>query len=201
VLGDGTADLVTGMGYFGSQVKVYDGDALNGPRPTFTLAPLAVPATPPPPPVASLDFKVGAKTYRGGVSVAVGALDHDNKLDLIVGRNSGKPTVVEAFSGLLKDANNNPLAIGSIITPFDANPLKPKYALGVRVAAIDIDFDGVADIIAGSGGNNKATVSIYSGADHTQLLRTFSALPKTPNSSVFVAGTAVSPVYTKPMAP
>jgi hypothetical protein len=70
----------------------------------------------------------------------------------------------------------------------------------VRVGAIDINFDGVADIIAASGGNNKSTVNIYSGADHT-LLRTFAALPKTPNSSLFVAGTAVSPVYTQVMAP
>jgi hypothetical protein len=192
VLGDGTADLVTGMGLYGAQVKVYDGDALNGPRPTLTA--VVAPA-----PVAALDFKIGAKTYRGGVSVALGDLDGDHKLDLIIGRNWGKPTLVENFSGLVKDTLGNPLAIGSEINPFDKNPLRPTYALGVRVGAIDINFDGVADIIAASGGNNKSTVNIYSGADH-HLLRTFTALPATPNSSLFVAGTAVSPVYRPVMA-
>jgi hypothetical protein len=97
-------------------------------------------------------------------------------------------------------ARGDPLAIGSAINPFDKNPLRPLYALGVRVAAIAIDFDGAADIIAASGGNNKSKVNIYSGKDH-HLLRTFTALPTTPNSSLFVAGTAVSPVYTPVMAP
>jgi hypothetical protein len=199
VLGDTRADLVTGMGYYGAEVKVYDGNALNGPRPTFSLAPLLA-AVPPPAPVAAIDFKVGAKTFRGGVSVALGDLNRDGKLDLIIGRNSGRPTVVEAFSGLLKDGNGNPAPIGMAIDPFDKNPLRPTYALGVRVAAIDIDFDGIADIIAASGGNNKSTVNIYSGATH-ELLRTLTALPNTPNSSLFAAGTEVSPVYKKSMAP
>jgi uncharacterized repeat protein (TIGR01451 family) len=192
VLGDNSADLVTGMGLYGSEVKVYDGDALNGPRPTFTLGPLVTSL--PSAPVAALDFKIGAKTYRGGVSVALGDLDGNGKLDLIVGRNWGRPTLVETFSGLLKDTLGNPQAIGSAINPFDPNPLRPLYALGVRVGAIDIDFDGVADIIAATGGNNKSTVNIYSGATH-ELLRTFTALPQTPNSALFTAGTAVAPVY------
>jgi len=75
----------------------------------------------------------------------------------------------------------------------NVSPSASSYTFGVRVAAIDIDFDGIVDIIAASGGNNKSTVNIYSGADHT-LLRTFSAIPGTPNSALFTAGTAVSPV-------
>jgi serralysin len=145
-------------------------------------------------PMATIDFKIGATNYRGGVSVALGDLDGDHKQDLIVGRNYGRPTIVEDFSGLLKDMMGRPLQLGAAIDPFDKNVLKPTYALGVRVAAIDIDFDGIADIITASGGNNKSTVDIYSGADH-HLLRSFTALPHTPNSALFTAGTSVSPVF------
>jgi uncharacterized repeat protein (TIGR01451 family) len=190
VLGDSRADLAVAMGFYGAEVKVYDGLNLFGFR--GDLAALAAPVAPPQP-VAAIDFKVGPKTYRGGLSIGLGDLDGDGKLDIITGRNWLKPTLVETFSGLLKDPNGNPRMLGEAIDPFDVNPAKPKYALGVRVAAIDVDFDGIVDIIAASGGNNKSTVNIYSGADH-HLIRTFTGLPGTPNSALFAAGTAVSPV-------
>jgi hypothetical protein len=194
VLGDSRADLAVAMGFYGSEVKVYNGDQFGG------LKFLAAALPPPPGPVATIDFKVGPASYKGGLSIALGDLDGDGKLDLITGRNFFKPTLVENFSGLLKDGNGNPEMLGAAIDPFDKNPLHPTYALGVRVGAIDIDFDGIVDIIAASGGNNKSTVNIYSGADH-HLIRTFTAIPQTPNSSLFTAGTAVSPVYRTVMAP
>jgi hypothetical protein len=188
VLGNSRADLAVAMGFYGSEVKVYDGTDFGGFK--FTAAaPVPVPVNP----TAVIDFKVGPASYKGGLSIALGDLDHDGKLDLITGRNWLKPTLVETFSGLLKDANGKPTSLGAPIDPFDKNPAHPTYALGVRVAAIDINFDGIVDIIAASGGNNKSVVNIYSGADHS-LLRTFTAFAETPNSALFVAGTAVSPV-------
>ena len=196
VLGDSRADLAVAMGFYGAEVKVYNGDVFGGFKFNLAAAPVPVPVNP----NAALDFKVGAKTYRGGLSIALGDLDGDGKLDLITGGNYYKPTLVESFSGVLKDGNGNPEMLGATIDPFDKNPAKPTYALGVRVAAIDINFDGVADIIAASGGNNKSTVNIYDGVTH-DLIRTFTAIPQSLNSSLFVAGTEVSPVYHNVMAP
>jgi hypothetical protein len=190
VEGSTRADLAVAMGFYGAEVKVYDGSRFG--FSDFKAAPAPVPG--PVNPTAAIDFKVGPKTYRGGLSIALGDLDGDGKLDLITGRNWLKPTLVETFSGLLTNPDGSPKPLGEgPIDPFDKNPARPTYALGVRVAAIDIDFDGIVDIIAASGGNNKSTVNIYSGADH-HLLRTFQAIPQTPNSSLFTAGTAVSPV-------
>jgi uncharacterized repeat protein (TIGR01451 family) len=189
VLGNGRADLVVSTSTAGAEVKVYDGQTIpNHPVPAGSPAVA---------PVAALDFKVGATTYRGGVSVALGDLDGDHKADLIVARNSGKPSVIESFSGLLKTGAGLPRAIGSTITPYDANPLQPTYTLGVRVAAIDIDFDGIADIITAPGGNQQSFVKIYSGANHATLLRTFTAFPETPTAALFVAATAVTPVVAR----
>lgn len=159
-------DIIVGQGYYGGQVKVYDG------------------ATD----VVLQDFSVGKKGYRGGVSVAAGDLDGDGLADLVVGRNSGKPSIVEVFSGLTL------APIGLSINPFDADPLKPKNTFGVRVAVVDVNFDGVADIITSVGVKNGSQVKIYSGNrlpdGSYEILadRTITAYEDYPDVALWVAG-------------
>ncbi len=164
VNGDGKDDLIVGQGTRGAGVKVFSGDS------TTVLH----------------DFKIGKTSYKGGVSVAAGDLDGDGKADLIIGRNTGKPTLIETFSGLTY------LALGSPILPFDLNPAKPKYTYGVRVAAIDVNADGIADIIAASGGRGGSAVKIFDGATHSEL-SAIAAYPLYPNSALFVAGSSTVP--------
>jgi hypothetical protein len=54
-----------------------------------------------------------------------------------------KPT-----AGSLKDTADLPKTLGTPIYPFDQSQLKHLCARGVRVAAMDVNGDGVADIAA-----------------------------------------------------
>jgi autotransporter-associated beta strand protein len=176
--GDGVSELVLAQNYYGARVAAYDAASLFA-TPGAAPAPVASPI---------FSFNFGAKTYRAGVNVATGDFDHDGRADLLVGSNAG-PTYVQAYSGLNRDATGVPLAIGGPIYPFDKTQLKHLYTRGVRVAAMDVDGDGIADIIAASSGLAKSVVNIYSGKDHS-LLRSFPAFPTLPNSALFVAGSA-----------
>ena len=168
-----TEDIIVGMGFYGAQVKVYQGA-------TETVLG---------------SFSVGGKGYKGGVSVAAGFINDDNHADLVIGRNSGKPSIVEVFDGAtLSPTGTLPTQLGKTINPFDLDPLKPKNTFGVRVAVVDVNLDGIADIITSVGVKNASQVKIYDGKaliDGTyQILadRTITAYPDFPNVALWVAG-------------
>lgn len=163
------------MGFRGAQVKVYDGISDTVLR----------------------DFKVGTKSYKGGVSVATGDINGDGFTDLIVGRNSGKPSVVEVFSGIpLAPGQTVPTRLGAEINPFDIDPAKPKNIFGVRVAAVDVDLDGIAEIITSVGVKNgsqvkvfKATTAMDGSVTYSVLAdRAITAYENFPNVALWVAG-------------
>ena len=128
------------------------------------------------------DFTVGGASYKGGVFVAAAAdLTGDGIVDFIAGRDRGR-TVVETFNGATG-------ALLSTITPFAT-----RYALGARVAAADVNLDGIADIIVGSGGRNADSVKFFDGVTNAEMTaRTISAFPTFPNGAVFVAGSSPVP--------
>ena len=126
--GIGADDIIAAQGNKGVRVKTYSGASdtiLN-------------------------DFKVGPGKYKGGLWVTTGDIDGDGKADIITGRNKGRPSSIEVFSGL--DAQ----PIGSAILPFGS-----KYKSGIRVAAMDINFDGIADIMAGAGFKGGSKVAVF----------------------------------------
>ncbi len=164
--GDGRDEIVTAKGYLGGTVKVYDlvGGGKGGPTSL----------------VESFRFLVGGSRYRGGVSVAVADLDGDGKDDIVTGRNTGR-TLIETFSGI--DGHS----IAPAITPFGA-----AYRNGVRVATADVNGDGIADIIAGSGLKNHTQVKFFDGDTQAELTDfAFQAYPQYPTVSLFVAGSPV----------
>ncbi|MEQ1858731.1 MAG: FG-GAP-like repeat-containing protein [Chthoniobacteraceae bacterium] len=98
------------------------------------------------------EFRAFGKSYRGGVYVAAGDLNADGVADIIVGAGSGTPNVRTYFQEIA----------GTVPKTFAA------YAggalRGVRVAALDIDGDGVADIITSKGRKGDSSVRAFDGA-------------------------------------
>jgi hypothetical protein len=121
--GDGKAEIIVGSGPGGPpEVRIFDGStgtALAGPRGRFT-------------PFADAGFV-------GGVTVAAGDIDGDNKAEVIVGTGAGIPAKVQAFSS-------------ADVTPLFANPIIPfgaSFKTGVTVALGQVDGLGGLDLIVG----------------------------------------------------
>ncbi len=89
-------------------------------------------------------------SFAGGVNVAAGDVNGDGRADIIAGAGPGAAPHVKAFDGVSD-------ALISSFFPFPSN-----FAGGVRVAAGDVDGDGRADIITGSGAA-LAHVKVFSG--------------------------------------
>jgi hypothetical protein len=125
-------------------------------------------------------FTVGGKGYRDGLYVAAADVDGDGKADIITGRDVGSSSIVEIFNAV----GQQPM--GSIA------PFATGYDEGVRVAAVDVNFDGIADIIAASGTLNGTQVKVYDGRTRAALF-SFVAVPDSPDVAVFAAGSASLP--------
>jgi len=103
--------------------------------------------------------------YRGGVFVAAGDVNGDGKADIIVGTDSGAPPIVRVFDG----------AQGNLIRSFFA--YSPLFTGGVRVAAGDVNGDGVADIITGPGAGGGPNVKVFDGTNGALLQSFFAYSP------------------------
>ena len=150
---------------FAGGVRVASGDVNGDGEPDYVAAP--GPGAPPEIHVydgatgtllrSVLAFETG---FRGGVFVAAGDVNGDGYADVIAGSGEGRRGQVRVFSG----------TDGSVLR--DAFVFDPSFTDGVRVAAGDVNGDGLADLIAGSGPGAAASVTILSGSD-LAVLRTF----------------------------
>jgi hypothetical protein len=113
-------------------------------------------------------------SFRNGVTVAAGDVDGDGKADVIVGTGPGAPARVEVFSG----------ATGALLETL--TPFSPSFTRGVSVAAGDVNGDGKADVVVGTGSGAPTVIRVFSGATKSRLL---SFTPFTPS---FTGGVAVS---------
>ncbi len=141
VTGDGAPDLLVGAGFGGGpRVAGFDGRSLaTGPVKLFP------------------DFFVFEDTLRNGVFLAAGDLNLDQSADLIAGGGPGGGPRVFALSG--KD-----LVAGRRTQLANFFAGDPAGRGGVRVAGKDLDADGFADIVAGSGEGSGSHVTAYIGA-------------------------------------
>lgn len=96
-------------------------------------------------------FQVFGTNFRGGLSVATGDVNGDGFSDIIAAVASNGPSHVKVFSG----------RTNQVLYSFFA--FAPEFVGGVNVAAGDINADGFADIIVGSGFGARPHIKVFSG--------------------------------------
>jgi hypothetical protein len=121
-------------------------------------------------------------TFAGGVYVAAGDVNGDGVVDIITGAGAGAGPHVKVFDG----ADRSELAS---FFAFDVG-----FTGGVRVAAGDVNGDGMAELMVGPGSGAWSTVRVLN-AMNQQELSAFTAYDASYQGGVFVAvGSVVHPV-------
>jgi hypothetical protein len=155
VTGDGIDDVVVAAGPGGGpEVKVYDGATWDVVRDFFAYDP----------------------GFRGGVNVAVGDVNGDQKADLVVGTGVGGGPDVKVFDG----------ATGGLLDSFFA--YEPSFRGGVNVAAGDLNGDGRADVVTGTGVGGGPRVQAFDGVTDAPLVDFFAYDPGVRNGVTVAAG-------------
>jgi hypothetical protein len=184
VNGDGRADIITGAGPGSTpEVKVFSGnglgvlidflaygagfsggvrvaagdldgdnhaDVITGPGPGGTPNVKVFRATD----ALVLDnFFAYDAAYTGGIFVGAGYVNIDGIADIVTGTDSGAEPEVKVF----RNGDVNSLL-------YDFFAYAPGFTGGVRVAAGDVDGDGRADVITGTG-SGATEVKSFSGAN------------------------------------
>ena len=120
-------------------------------------------------------FTAESTSFTGGVRVALA--DVVTTADIITGTGPGGPPLVKVFSGPSRNLKYSFL-------PFASN-----FTLGIYVAGGDINGDGHADIIVGTGDGTGSSpmVKVFSGADGSTVLENFFAFNTSFSGGVRVA--------------
>jgi hypothetical protein len=145
VSGDGVADIiVAARAGGGPHVRVFDG---------ATGAPLPGPLS---------NFFAFDPSFRGGVEVAAGDVDGDNRADVVVAAGPGGGPHVKVYSGYT----------GEVMHSFFA--FEPSFRGGVEVASGDLTGDGRPDVAVAAGPGGGPHVVVYDGPTNA-VLRNFFA--------------------------
>src|SRR5262249_4164715 len=103
--------------------------------------------------------------FPGGIQLAVGDVNRDRKADLL---NGARAHGVVVFSGAsVVTGAANPTMLASFFA-YDSS-----FRNGVNVAAGDVNGDGKADIIAGTGTGGAPHVTVFRSGDFAQILSFF----------------------------
>lgn len=130
VNGDGKAEIITGSGKTGGpQVRVFNESG----KPLWQVVAFA-------------------NDFRGGVDVAAGDVDGDNRAEVVVSQISSGQAWVKIYRA---DAKN------TLLSNFLAYP--KEFLGGTYVAAADLNNDKKAEIITGAGVGGAPQVRLFSG--------------------------------------
>ncbi|HEY2787000.1 MAG TPA: Ig-like domain repeat protein [Fimbriiglobus sp.] len=148
--GDGHSDLVISAGFTGGpRISVYDGAALLQRRLVHPVA----------------DFFAFESTLRNGVYLAVGDTNGDGLSDLIFGAGPGGGPRVLIISGQTLLTQGAIAAIDTPIANFFGGDGNNRG--GIRVAVKNLDGDGYADVLTGSGQTGGSEIATYLGKNLT----------------------------------
>lgn len=138
--GDGIPELVAAAGSGGSpRVAGFDGRGIAAGQPVNAFP----------------DFFAFETGLRNGAYVAVGDVDGDGRGDVITGAGEGGGPRVSSFSG-------RELTAGRQVRVGDVWAFDPAgNTSGARVAAVDLDGDGRAEVLAGTGPGVRPTAAFF----------------------------------------
>ncbi len=151
--GDGFADIAVAAGFGGGpRISLWDGKSLaSGSAPANPFA----------------NFFAFEESLRNGAFVGVGDVNGDRVADLVLGGGPGggpRTRIVDGTTlirlGGLGSLDGN-LASAQIGNFFSGDPASTG---GVYVAAADLDEDGLAEVITGTGDSQSGVVRVYLGS-------------------------------------
>jgi hypothetical protein len=124
--------------------------------------------------VLSGQFQPYEDSFTGGVYVATGDIDGDGVQDIITGTGKGGGPRVQVFQG------------GTFASILNFFPYESTFRGGVLVAAGDVNGDGRADIVTGTGVGGGPRVQAFSGVDN-KVLANYFAYESTFRGGVFAS--------------
>jgi hypothetical protein len=113
------------------------------------------------------------QTFRGGISVAAGDVNGDGKDDIVVGTGVGGNSTIHVYDG------------GTFAMLQGFSMQSSNLIGGVRVATMDLDGDGKADLLVSGGRGSAAAAYGYNGQTLSNL-RTFTAFDPSFLGGVYV---------------
>jgi hypothetical protein len=118
-----------------------------------------------------------------GLYVAAGDVNSDGRAEVIIGEGAGGKPLVRVFSGASITPNS-----ATLLGEFQA--FESNFGGGVRVAAVDTNEDGLAEILVGTGPGGKSRVRTFkfNTGSAVTLLDELIAYDPTKPGGVFVGG-------------